>query len=129
LNREQAHDDRHAALEQRIDALDSDTDQSLRTLRQGVESKADRSEVELLRTSLLLHGSAISTIGGEATETSRIVTKKLLGDKTMICEGEVESIPFESLYGCDGVISMLKMREARDMADGQEGVEFHRHVI
>jgi hypothetical protein len=127
--REKGGNVRLAALERRIDALNRDTDQDVKTHRRDVESKATISDVELLQRSLVRHGSVISAIGDDAKEMSRIATEILLGFKVVPSGHKVQSMRFESLTGWGGVISMLRSREAHEMADRQEGVEFHPHVI
>jgi hypothetical protein len=129
LNRERAHDDRVAALEQRLDTLNRDTDGNLRTLREGIESKASKSDVELLRTSLVLQGNSISAIGDEAEEMSRFVTETLLSHENVPSRHKMQSFRFKSLEGCGGVISILRSREVQEMAGRKEGVAFHPHVI
>jgi hypothetical protein len=131
LTRAADHDDKLSAIALRVDdqdsvlaALEDRQAEEQGKLRREIESKASTSDVDLLRTSLILHGSAILPIGGEVEETARTVTEILLGG-----ESNVHALPFESLEGAGGVLSALKSQEAREMDGRQEDTEFHRHVI
>jgi hypothetical protein len=60
---------------------------------------------------------------------SRIAIEMLLASNVVSSGHKVQSMRFESLTDSGGVISMLRSREAHEMAGHREGVSFHPHVI